>query len=151
MKKNICKNTERCCNLNLCYRHAGFTLIEIVIYCAIFVTFAVSAIESMIWVNSKMSLQDKLTETRNNNVYKIYFANVYNRYRFDNQKIETNFPELISSSSINYPSLKEDKDLGIIFNQMDSENKVEIDQNLGKEQKIDKEKYKVTLFDSISF
>ena len=115
----------------------AFTLIEIVVYCAIFVTFAVSVIESMIWINSKMSLEDSLTETRNDNVYKIYFANIYKRYKMNNQKIESNFRELISSSSVAYPSLKEDKDTGIILNQIQSD--------VG----IEKEKYKVILFDSI--
>lgn len=121
----------------------GFTLIEVVVYCAIFVIFAVYAIESMIWINSKMSLQDSLTEIRKNNVYKIYFANTYNRYKMDNPKIKNLFLELISSSSITYPSLKEDKDMGLILNQIKSE--LESEKMTGAW----KEKYKVILFDSI--
>ncbi len=149
MQKISNKNTRFKIGLNSdgYYACAGFTLIEIIIYCAIFVTFAVSTIESMIWINSKMSLQDKLTEIRNNNVYKIYFDNIYKRYKFDNQKIEANFPELISSSSISYPSLKEDGDLGIIFNQTELQN----DMAPHSEPELNKENYKVTIFDSINF
>ena len=108
----------------------AFTLIEIVVYCAIFVTFAVSVIESMIWINSKMSLEDSLTEIRSANVYKIYFANIYKRYKINNKKIEDGFKELISSTS----TIEEN---GIILNQIQSD--------VGGE----REKYKIILFDSI--
>lgn len=114
----------------------GFTLIEIIIYCAIFVTFAVVAIESMIWINSKMSLQDRLSEIRNQNIYKIYFANIYKRHRINNSKIENNFKELITSTSSTTPLLKEDEGIGIVLNQT-------------KVQDGEKNKNTVTLFDSI--
>lgn len=119
----------------------GFTLIEIVIYCAIFITFAVFVMESMIWINSKMSMEDKLTDIRKDNVYKIYFASIYKRYKMDNVKIETEFKELIASTSKSTPLIKEDRDMGIIFNQMESK----------FETQIKKEEYKIILFDSIGF
>ena len=122
----------------------GFTLIEIVIYCAIFVMFAVSVIESMIWISSKMSLQERLAEIRNNNVYKIYFANTYKRSKVDNQKIETEFKELISGTNEGLPSLKEDKEMGIILNDIESP---ATSSSMGSK----KEGYKVMFFDSIDF
>ena len=49
----------------------GFTLIEVIIYCSIFITFAVVAIESMIWISSQLSVQYKRSEIENQNIYKI--------------------------------------------------------------------------------
>ena len=96
---------------------SAFTLIEVVIYLSIFSLFAVSVIESMIWLNSRVSFWDRVMETRNHNVYKTYFSNVYKRYGMRNPKIENQFSELISSSSIQYPTILEDKSCGIILNQ----------------------------------
>ena len=142
MNKIISKNTKR---LRISFYYEGFTIIEIIIYCAIFVTFAVSVIESMIWVNAKMSMQDRLAEVTRNNTYKIYFASIYKRYKMDNPKIEVSFPEMISSSSIIKPELEEDYNLGVVLNQIQSGSVAD-----GVEGGfLGKEKYKVTFFDSI--
>ena len=135
--KNICPNMRPNIRHNISPKlKQGFTLIEVVIYCTIFTMFAIVAIESMIWINSKLAQQEKLSEVRNQNIYKIYFANIYKRYDLHNQKIETGFRELISSSSISTPVLEEDKKLGIKFNQIQSSSK-------------QKEKFDVSLFNSI--
>lgn len=93
----------------------GFTLIEIIIYCAIFVTFAVVAIESMIWISSQLSVQDKRSEIEDQNIYKIYFSNIYKRYKIKSQKIEDDYNYLIASSSVAYPVIKEDTESGVVL------------------------------------
>ncbi|MEI6042547.1 MAG: hypothetical protein WCQ00_03200 [bacterium] len=114
----------------------GFTLIEIVIYCAVFVTFAVFVIESMIQMNSRLASNDKRTEFRNDNIYNINFANIYRRFRISNQKIENSFSSLVSNTVQSTPELKEDRDIGIKFNKTSSS-------------VILKEKYDLVFFDSI--
>ena len=117
LPKNTYLNWRNYC---FCYdKHAprGFTLIEIVIYCAIFVTFAVFVIESIIWINSKIYFQNKITEIQKDEMYKIYFANIYKRNKIHNQKIENQFGWLIASTSSSSPILKEDRELGIILDQ----------------------------------
>lgn len=93
----------------------GFTLIEVIIYCSIFITFAVVAIESMIWISSQLSVQDKRSEIENQNIYKIYFSNIYKRYMIKNQRVEDKYNYLITSSSITYPVIKEDADNGVVL------------------------------------
>ncbi|MEI6553264.1 MAG: prepilin-type N-terminal cleavage/methylation domain-containing protein [bacterium] len=116
-------------------KNKGFTLIEVIIYCAIFLSFAIISIESMIWLNSRLSLQANAAEDIDESVYKIYFNNIYYRYKINNQKINALFPELTASTSQIYPLIKEDSNLGIILNQL----------SLLKE----KNDSKITLFDSI--
>ena len=94
----------------------GFTLIEVVIYCTIFTIFAVTSIESMIWINSQLSTQARIAEIQNQDIYKIYFSNLYRRTRMSNQKVETLYSTLISSSSRVCPSLLEDCSMNIILN-----------------------------------
>lgn len=95
----------------------GFTLIELVIYCAIFVTFAVSVIESIIFINSKMAYKDKMMEIRNYEIYKIYFKNIYKRLGLKNQKIESKFSDILMGVSSTTPTISEDTSLGIILNE----------------------------------
>ena len=95
----------------------GFTLIEIILYCAIFITFAVVAIESIIWFNNRLTIQANLAHGVDDNIYRLYFATTYKRYKINNPKIEAGFPELISSTTQLLPLLKEDRDLGITFDQ----------------------------------
>jgi len=129
----------------------GFTLIEIVIYCAIFVMFAITVIESMIWINSKMSTQDTLVGIRNHNVYKIYFGNTYLRNKIENNKIINQFSELLASTSEATPLIKEDRDLGIILNNFFSpaQSIGTTSSAVGKD--LQKEKYNIIFFDSINF
>ncbi len=100
-------------------QNKGFTLIEVVIYCSIFIIFAVTAIESMIWMSAQLSTQARVAEIQNQDVYKIYFSNLYGRTRMSNQKVETLYSTLISSSSRVCPSLPEDCSMNIILNNDD--------------------------------
>ena len=121
----------------------GFTLIEIIIYCSIFVIFGVVSIESMIYLNSRMGLQRTKAENVDYDVYKIYFSSMYNRLNFKNPKIEAIFYDLIASSSVIVPELIEDSSLGIILRK---------DENILIDKKLEMNKIenKVILFDSIT-
>lgn len=115
----------------------GFTLIEIVIYCAIFIMFAIYAIQSLIWINTQMARQINIMGLREHNVYKIHYSNTYKRYKIENEKIRNQFGELVNSSKVVVPTIKEDRNLGIILNQTQFESGV------------GEEKYDVIFFDSI--
>lgn len=115
----------------------GFTLIEIVIYCAIFIMFAIYAIQSLIWINTQMARQINTMGLREHNVYKIDYSNIYKRYKIENEKIRNQFGELVNLSKAVVPTIKEDRNLGIILNQTQSESGVV------------EEKYDVIFFDEI--
>lgn len=120
-------------NNNIIIRSSGFTLIEIIIYCSIFITFAVVAIESMIFINSQLSTQNKRSEITNENIYRVYFSNVYKRYKMKNQKVEDKFNYLIASSSVISPVLKEDIESGVV---LDKHELMYFDRNKKEQQDI---------------
>lgn len=97
-------------------KHKGFTLIEIIIYCSIFIIFAVVAIQSIIWVNSQLVTFSRLSENINTDIYKMNFSNIYNRYRLNSPRIESDFYYLIASSSKTQPIIIEDSKMNIILN-----------------------------------
>jgi uncharacterized protein (UPF0333 family) len=97
-------------------QNKGFTLIEVVIYCSIFIIFAVTTIESMIWIGAQLSTQANVAEIQEQDIYKIYFSNIYRRTRMNNQKVETLYSTLISSSSRVCLDVTEDCKMNIILN-----------------------------------
>jgi hypothetical protein len=121
-------------------KYSGFTLIEIIIYCSIFIIFAVVAIESMIWMSGGLSMLDSRSLIDNGNIYKIYYSNMYKRYRINNQKIEDRFSDLIASSSIASSTIKEDIDFGVLLNKSEV-----MYLNRNKKEQLD-----VLFFDSIN-
>ena len=77
----------------------GFTLIEIIIYCSIFVVFAIVTIQSVIWLNSSISRQENISNIDKGNIYKVRFNNIYKKYKLNNSKIESKYKELINVST----------------------------------------------------
>jgi hypothetical protein len=76
---------------DLIIKNRGFTLIEIVIYCSIFVMFAIVSIQMMIWVGGKLGSAEYESLKIKDNIYKATFSGIYHRYKMTNQKIEDNF------------------------------------------------------------
>ena len=77
----------------------GFTLIELVMYCSIFVVFAVYSIQMMIWIGGRLTVLNYHSEKIKDEVYRALFSSYYYRYRIDNKKIRDDFGSLISSST----------------------------------------------------
>lgn len=78
----------------------GLTLIEVIIYCSIFILFAIYAIQSLIWIGNKIYTEERVLENVESDVYNIYFSNIYKRYKYYNYNIETKYGYLISSTTV---------------------------------------------------
>ena len=78
----------------------GFTLIEVIIYCSIFVVFAIVSIQMMIWIGGKLGSAEYVSIKIKENIYKATFSGIYHRYKMSNQKVEDAFGYLLSSSTI---------------------------------------------------
>ncbi len=116
------------------YNRRAFTLIEIVIYCAIFLTFAVTTIQMMIWLNFKLQTLERTSLKNNEDLFLINFSSTYSRLRLKSDVIERDFKRLIASSSVESVN-----SYGVKLN------KIQNIENWGGKNKI----YEV--FDSISF
>lgn len=116
------------------YNRKAFTLIEIVIYCAIFLTFAVATIQMMIWLNFKLQTLERTSLKNNEDLFLINFSGTYSRLRLKSNVIERDFKRLIASSSVESVN-----SYGVKLN------KIQNIENWGGKNKI----YEV--FDSISF
>lgn len=99
--KNILNN-RNVPNYNINHKHSrAMTLIEVVIYCAIFSMFAITTIQMIIWLNFKLETLEGGSFKTSNDLFLLNFTSTYGRLKIHNSIIENSFKYLISSSSIN--------------------------------------------------
>ena len=92
---------------NYKFNRSGFTILELIVYCAIFSIVIGSILQSIIWINSRMLQDDYLFRKRNIDIYDMYFANTYSRYKIVNSKIVNILPSIMNNKNLIYT-----KDIG---------------------------------------